>query len=187
MPTSDGPGRLPVFVAPSHHQRSPNSRNHVPGRVAPVRLPPPAKALPPPPIKPHAVPPPRRATFIVSEENHRRERDQSRQQRKNTFICFGISTAAFFLTLILVFSLKSGNILDGWYFLGPHLKIRALCVTDLPLVLLMWRRELPRSQSIPQQLEPRPSTSEGSRCQDWTVVKAGVFCYFPLVNHSVRR
>lgn len=138
MPTSDGPGRLPVFVAPSHatHQRSPG---YVPGRVAPVRSPPPAKAPPPPPIKPHGLPPPRRATFSVSEENQRRERAQSRQQRKNTIICFGISTAAFFLTLILVFSLKSGNILDGQYFqvitelFEP--KRLFLCVTDVLLVL----------------------------------------------------
>lgn len=114
MPTSDGPSRFPVFVAPSHanHQRSPG---YVPGRVAPVRSPPPAKAPPPPPVKPHGLPPPRRATFNVSEANQRREHAQSLQQRKNTFICFGVSTAAFFLTLILVFSLKSGDILDGQY------------------------------------------------------------------------
>lgn len=114
MPTSDGPSRFPVFVAPSHanHQRSPG---YVPGRVAPVRSPPPAKAPPPPPVKPHGLPPPRRATFNVSEANQRRERAQSLKQRKNTFICFGVSTAAFFLTLILVFSLKSGDILDGQY------------------------------------------------------------------------
>lgn len=112
MPTSDGPSRFPVFVAPPHgnHQRSPG---YVPGRVAPVRSPPPAKAPPPPPIKPHGPPPERRATFSLSEENQRRERAQSLQQRKNTLICFGVSIGAFFLTLILVLSLKSGDILDG--------------------------------------------------------------------------
>ena len=112
MPTSDGPSRFPVFVAPPHgnHQRSPG---YVPGRVAPVRSPPPAKAPPPPPIKPHGPPPERRATFSLSEENQRRERAQSLQQRKNTLICFGVSMGAFFLTLILVLSLTSGDILDG--------------------------------------------------------------------------
>nr|XP_033475597.1 cell surface hyaluronidase isoform X1 [Epinephelus lanceolatus] len=111
MPTSDGPSRFPVFVAPPHgnHQRSPG---YVPGRVAPVRSPPPAKAPPPPPIKPHGPPPERRATFNLSEENQRRERAQSLQQRKNTFICFGVSIGAFFLTLILVLSLTSGDVLD---------------------------------------------------------------------------
>ncbi|XP_035514547.1 cell surface hyaluronidase [Morone saxatilis] len=111
MPTSDGPSRFPVFVAPPHanHQRSPG---YVPGRVAPVRSPPPAKAPPPPPIKPHGPPPERQATFSLSEENQRRERAQNLQQRKNTFICFGVSIGAFFLTLILILCLTSGDVLD---------------------------------------------------------------------------
>lgn len=111
MPTNDGPGRLPVFVAPpnGNTQRSPG---YVPGKVAPVRSPPPAKAPPPPPIKPHCPPLARQATFSVSEENQRRERAKSLQQRKNTFICFGVSIAAFFFTLILVLSLSSGDALD---------------------------------------------------------------------------
>uniref|UniRef100_A0AAQ5YBP9 hyaluronoglucosaminidase n=1 Tax=Amphiprion ocellaris TaxID=80972 RepID=A0AAQ5YBP9_AMPOC len=113
MPTSDGPGRFPVFVAPPHgnHQRCPG---YVPGRVAPVRSPPPAKAPPPPPIKPHGRPPAQQTTFSLSVENQRRERAQSlqRKQRKNTLICFGVSLGAFFLTLILVLSLTSGDVLD---------------------------------------------------------------------------
>ena len=115
MPTSDGPSRFPVFVAPPHanHQRSPG---YVPGRVAPVRSPPPAKAPPPPPLKPHGPPPERRATFNLSEENQRRERAQNLQQRKNTFICCGVSVGAFFLTLILIFSLSNGDVLDGQYY-----------------------------------------------------------------------
>ena len=112
MPTSDGPSRFPVFVAPPHgnHQRSPG---YVPGRVAPVRSPPPAKAPPPPPIKPHGPPPERPATFNVSEGNQRREHALGLQRRKNTLICFGVSMGAFFLTLILVLSLSSGEVLDG--------------------------------------------------------------------------
>ncbi|KAM3610535.1 uncharacterized protein V6R79_005289 [Siganus canaliculatus] len=111
MPTSDGPSRLPVFAAPPHanHPRPPG---YVPGRVAPVRSPPPAKAPPPPPMKPHGPPPPRQSTFNVSEETRHREYAQSLQRRKNTFICFGISMGAFFLTLILALSLMSGNVLD---------------------------------------------------------------------------
>ncbi|XP_061674010.1 cell surface hyaluronidase [Syngnathoides biaculeatus] len=111
MPTSDGPSRFPVFAAPpkGSHQRSPG---YVPGRVAPVRSPPPAKAPPPPPIKPHGLPSQRQATFSLSEENQRRERAQSLRLRKNTIICFGVSIGAFFLSLILVLSLTSGDILD---------------------------------------------------------------------------
>uniref|UniRef100_A0A8C9YR89 hyaluronoglucosaminidase n=1 Tax=Sander lucioperca TaxID=283035 RepID=A0A8C9YR89_SANLU len=111
MPTSDGPSRFPVFVAPPHgnHQRSPG---YVPGRVAPVRSPPSAKAPPPPPMKPHGPPPERPVAFNLSEENQRRERAQSLQQRKNTLICFGVSMGAFFLALILVLSLAGGDVLD---------------------------------------------------------------------------
>lgn len=162
MPTSDGPSRFPVFVAPPHanHQRSPG---YVPGRVAPVRSPPPAKAPPPPPIKPHGPPPERRATFSLSEENQRRGRARSLQQRKNTFICFGVSTGAFFLTLILILSLKSGDVLDGQYYelliqmlmlFKSYISIcnssnRSMRFSDLSLIGHTCR-ELPGPQSIPQ-------------------------------------
>lgn len=114
MPTSDGPSRFPVFVAPPHgnHQRCPG---YVPGRVAPVRSPPPSKAPPPPPLKLHGSALQQQTTFSLSEENQHRGRAQSLQQRKNTLICFGVSLGAFFLTLILVLSLKSGHVLDGQY------------------------------------------------------------------------
>ncbi|XP_068594477.1 cell surface hyaluronidase [Brachionichthys hirsutus] len=111
MPTSNGSSRFPVFVAPPHgnHQRSPG---YVPGRVAPVRSPPPSKAPPPPPVKPQGPPPDRRPAIRLSEENRRRERARSLKQRKNAFICFGVSIGAFLLTLILILSLKSGDVLD---------------------------------------------------------------------------
>uniref|UniRef100_A0A8C5GDL4 hyaluronoglucosaminidase n=1 Tax=Gouania willdenowi TaxID=441366 RepID=A0A8C5GDL4_GOUWI len=93
MPASDGPSRypasrFPAFVAPPHshhHQRCPG---YVPGRVAPVRSPPPSKAPPPPPVKPHGLPLDRQATFSLSEENRRRGHAHRLQQRKNTLICF---------------------------------------------------------------------------------------------------
>ncbi|XP_061836545.1 cell surface hyaluronidase [Nerophis lumbriciformis] len=112
MPTSDGPSRFPVFAAPpqGHHPRPPG---YVPGRVAPVRSPPPAKAPPPPPpIKPQGLAPQRQATFSLTDGNQDREHAQSLQQRKNTLICLGVSMGAFLLTLILVLSLTSGDILD---------------------------------------------------------------------------
>ncbi|KAM6930279.1 cell surface hyaluronidase [Xenentodon cancila] len=110
MPTNDGPNRFPVFLAPSHgnHQRCPG---YVPGRVAPVRSPPPAKAPPPPPLKARGSTQEQRPTLGLSEESQLRELAQSLQQKKNTLICCGVSLGAFFLTLILVLSLKSGNVL----------------------------------------------------------------------------
>ncbi|XP_037114733.1 cell surface hyaluronidase [Syngnathus acus] len=110
---SDGPSRFPVFAAPpkGNHQRSPG---YVPGRVAPVRSPPPAKAPPPAPVKTHGLPPNQQATFGLSEENRsRRECAQSLRLRKNTLICFGVSAGAFFFSLILILSLTSGDILDA--------------------------------------------------------------------------
>ncbi|XP_013887034.1 cell surface hyaluronidase [Austrofundulus limnaeus] len=111
MPTSDGSSRFPVFVAPPHgtHTRCPG---YVPGRVAPVRSPPPAKAPPPPPFKPHGPPQQQHPRLSLSEGNHRRGLAQSDQRRKNTLICCGVSLGAFLFTLILVLSLKSGNVLD---------------------------------------------------------------------------
>uniref|UniRef100_A0A665X555 hyaluronoglucosaminidase n=1 Tax=Echeneis naucrates TaxID=173247 RepID=A0A665X555_ECHNA len=108
----DGPSHFPVFVAPHHgnHQRSPG---YVPGRVAPVRSPPPAKAPPPPPLKPHGPPLERPPTFNLAVEGQRRERAQGLQQRKNTMICVGVSMGALLLTIILVLSLTSGEVLDA--------------------------------------------------------------------------
>uniref|UniRef100_A0A8C7DEQ2 hyaluronoglucosaminidase n=1 Tax=Oncorhynchus kisutch TaxID=8019 RepID=A0A8C7DEQ2_ONCKI len=108
MQMSDGPSRVPVFVAPPNgNLRSPGC---VSGRVIPVRSPPPAKAPPPPPLKLIGPPPECRATFNLSEEGQHRERAQV--LRKNTFICFSVSLGAFFLLLILILSLTSGDVLD---------------------------------------------------------------------------
>lgn len=136
MPTSDGPSHFPVFVAPLHanHQRPPG---YVPGRVAPVRLPPPAKAPPPLPVKPHGPPPVHRATFSLSEESRGKERARSLQQRRNTYICIGASTVAFFITLILILSLRSGDVFDGKCSYSAHLTVNVylkLCVINLSLL-----------------------------------------------------
>ncbi|KAI4891650.1 hypothetical protein NFI96_020589, partial [Prochilodus magdalenae] len=104
MQVNNGPGRLPVFMAPSN-----GSAGYTPARVAPVRSPPPTKA--PPPLKPQAPPPARPPAFHLSEARSRREHAQNRQ-RKNTYICAGISFGALLLTLILVLSLMSGDVLD---------------------------------------------------------------------------
>ncbi|XP_076855130.1 cell surface hyaluronidase isoform X2 [Brachyhypopomus gauderio] len=99
-------GHLPVFVAPAN-----GSAGYVPARVAPVRSPTPTKAPPPPPLKPLAPPPTRPPPLHPSEVRVRRERAQNKQ-RKNTYICTGVFLGAFFLTLILILSLTSGDVLD---------------------------------------------------------------------------
>uniref|UniRef100_A0A8C8K761 hyaluronoglucosaminidase n=1 Tax=Oncorhynchus tshawytscha TaxID=74940 RepID=A0A8C8K761_ONCTS len=108
MMSAGGNHRVPDFVAPPNgNLRSPGC---VSGRVIPVRSPPPAKAPPPPPLKLIGPPPECRATFNLSEEGQHRERAQV--LRKNTFICFSVSLGAFFLLLILILSLTSGDVLD---------------------------------------------------------------------------
>ncbi|KAL7836298.1 hypothetical protein AOLI_G00275820 [Acnodon oligacanthus] len=106
MQVNNGPGRHPVFMAPSN-----GSAGYTPGRVAPVRSPPPAKAPPPPPLKPPSLAPARPAAVHLSEAGSWREHAQN-QQRKNAYICTGISLGALLLTIILVLSLTSGDVLD---------------------------------------------------------------------------
>lgn len=97
----------PVFMPPSN-----GSAGYAPGRVVPVRSPPPSKAPPQPPLKPPAPPPARPAALHLSEAWGRRDHTQSRQ-RKNTYICTGCLFGALVLTLILVLSLMPADVLDG--------------------------------------------------------------------------
>uniref|UniRef100_A0A673M209 hyaluronoglucosaminidase n=1 Tax=Sinocyclocheilus rhinocerous TaxID=307959 RepID=A0A673M209_9TELE len=101
----------PIFVAPANGNAQ-RSSGYVPGRIVPVRSPPPAKAPPPPPLKPPVPPPARPSVFNLSEDESRRERAQN-QQRKNTYICVGVFFCVFLLILILVLSLASKDVLDG--------------------------------------------------------------------------
>ncbi|XP_030647265.1 cell surface hyaluronidase [Chanos chanos] len=109
MQVSDGPTR-PVFVAPpnGNSQRSPS---YVPGRIVPVRSPPPPKAPPPPPVKPVIKPPSRPTTFNLSENGQQRERAQS-QLRRNTYICTAVFIGVPFFALILIVGLTSRDVLD---------------------------------------------------------------------------
>uniref|UniRef100_A0A1A8FZ47 Transmembrane protein 2 n=2 Tax=Nothobranchius korthausae TaxID=1143690 RepID=A0A1A8FZ47_9TELE len=115
MLTSNGPSRLPAFVSPTHsnHPRCPG---YLPGRVAPIRSPPPSKSPPPPPLKPRGRSLEQRTTqqttLSLSEENQRRAHTWNLQRRKNALICCGVSLGAFLVTLILVFCLRKGNVLD---------------------------------------------------------------------------
>lgn len=111
MQVNDGPSSHPIFVAPVNGNPQ-RSSGYVPGRIVPVRSPPPTKAPPPPPLKAQATPPARPSVFNLSEDENRRERAQNRQ-RKNTYICVGVFFGLFLLVLILVLSLTSKDVLDG--------------------------------------------------------------------------
>uniref|UniRef100_A0A672MZM9 Transmembrane protein 2 n=1 Tax=Sinocyclocheilus grahami TaxID=75366 RepID=A0A672MZM9_SINGR len=110
MQVSDGPSSHPIFVAPANGNPQ-RSSEYVPGRIVPVRSPPPAKSPPPPPLKPPVLPPARPSVFNLSEDESRRERAQN-QQRKNTYICVGVFFCVFLLILIVVLSLASKDVLD---------------------------------------------------------------------------
>ncbi|XP_048043522.1 cell surface hyaluronidase [Megalobrama amblycephala] len=110
MQVNDGPSSHPIFVAPANGNAQ-RSSGYVPGRIVPVRSPPPAKAPPPPPLKPPAPPPARPSVFNLTVDESQRERSQN-QQRKNTYICVGIFFCVFLLILILVLSLTSEDALD---------------------------------------------------------------------------
>ncbi|XP_051749548.1 cell surface hyaluronidase [Ctenopharyngodon idella] len=110
MQVNDGPSSHPIFVAPANGNAQ-RSSGYVPGRIVPVRSPPPVKAPPPPPLKPPAPPPARPSVFNLTVDESRRENSQN-QQRKNTYICVGISFCVFLLILILVLSLNSEDALD---------------------------------------------------------------------------
>ncbi|XP_016322481.1 transmembrane protein 2 [Sinocyclocheilus anshuiensis] len=110
MQVNDGPSSHPIFVAPANGNAQ-RSSGYVPGRIVPVRSPPPAKSPPPPPLKPPVPPPARPSVFNLSEDESRRERAQN-QQRKNTYICVGVFFCVFLLILIVVLSLASKDVLD---------------------------------------------------------------------------
>lgn len=111
MQVNEGPSSLPIFVAPVNGNAQ-RSSGYVPGRIVPVRSPPPTKAPPPPPLKSQSTPPARPSVFNLTEDESRRERAQNRQ-RKNTYICVGVFFGLFFLVLILILGLTSKDVLDG--------------------------------------------------------------------------
>ncbi len=111
MQVNDGPSSHPIFVAPVNGNAQ-RSSGYVPGRIVPVRSPPPVKCPPPPPLKPPVPPPVRPSVFNLSEDESRREHAQN-QQRKNTYICVGVFFCVFLLILIVVLSLASKDVLDG--------------------------------------------------------------------------
>uniref|UniRef100_W5MTF7 hyaluronoglucosaminidase n=1 Tax=Lepisosteus oculatus TaxID=7918 RepID=W5MTF7_LEPOC len=108
MQVTDGPRHSPVFLPPlnGNSHRSPG---YVPGRIAPVRSPPPPKICPslksPDPQENHT-------SFTFTIEEQRRGRAGERKRRKYTLICFAISVFAFFIALILILSLTTRDVID---------------------------------------------------------------------------
>ncbi|XP_039606665.1 cell surface hyaluronidase isoform X1 [Polypterus senegalus] len=100
MQTSDGVCLSPVFLPPSHGSNQRPS-GYVPGRVVPLRSPPPPK------IKP-CNEGSSTVTFALDERN--RERAAEIKRRKNSFICIAVSLFAFFVVLILFLTLSTRSI-----------------------------------------------------------------------------
>ncbi|XP_076127565.1 cell surface hyaluronidase [Alosa pseudoharengus] len=111
MQVSDGPSHIPMFVPPPNGN-SHRSPGYVPGRIVPMRSPPPPKAPPPPPHKPPAPPPVRPLTFNLSDGGQGRDSMQTQQSNKNALIFTAISTSALFLCLILVLTLTYRDVID---------------------------------------------------------------------------
>uniref|UniRef100_A0A8C4RLB9 Cell migration inducing hyaluronidase 2 n=1 Tax=Erpetoichthys calabaricus TaxID=27687 RepID=A0A8C4RLB9_ERPCA len=100
MQTSDGVCLSPVFLPPSHGSNQRPS-GYVPGRVVPLRSPPPPK------IKPCNE---GSSTVTFASDERNRERAAEIKRRKNSFICIAVSLFAFFIVLILSLTLSTRSI-----------------------------------------------------------------------------
>ncbi|XP_055974733.1 inactive cell surface hyaluronidase CEMIP2 isoform X1 [Sorex fumeus] len=98
-------GHSPAFVQPQNGN-SHRSSGYVPGKVVPLRPPPPPKS--PAAAKFTSIRQEARATFAFSPEEQQAQRDSRKQKRhKNTFICFAITSFSFFVTLAVILGISS--------------------------------------------------------------------------------
>ncbi|XP_008047252.1 transmembrane protein 2 isoform X2 [Carlito syrichta] len=105
MYATDSRGHSPAFLQPqngnSHH-----SSGYVPGKVVPMRPPPPPKSQAS--AKFTSIRQEARATFAFSPEEQQVQRESHKQKRhKNTFICFAITSFSFFLALAVILGISS--------------------------------------------------------------------------------
>nr|XP_054376016.1 cell surface hyaluronidase isoform X2 [Pongo abelii] len=105
MYATDSRGHSPAFLQPqngnSHH-----SSGYVPGKVVPLRPPPPPKSQAS--AKFTSIRREDRATFAFSPEEQQAQRESQKQKRhKNTFICFAITSFSFFIALAVILGISS--------------------------------------------------------------------------------
>ncbi|XP_011825578.1 PREDICTED: transmembrane protein 2 isoform X2 [Mandrillus leucophaeus] len=105
MYATDSRGHSPAFLQPQNGN-SRHSSGYVPGKVVPLRPPPPPKSQAS--AKFTSVRREDRATFAFSPEEQQAQRESQKQKRhKNTFICFAITSFSFFIALAIILGISS--------------------------------------------------------------------------------
>lgn len=111
MHATDSRGHSPAFLQP-HNGNGHRSSGYIPGKVVPLRPPPPPKSQAPtkyPSIRHEA-----RASFAFSSEEQQAQGESRKQKRhKNTFICFAITSFSFFVALAIILGISSKYAPDG--------------------------------------------------------------------------
>ncbi|XP_053558482.1 cell surface hyaluronidase [Bombina bombina] len=110
MQAGDYRGGPPLFHQPqnANHLRS---SGYVPGRIVPLRPPPPPKS--PASDKLNSAGQEAHATFGFSADEQQRHAQIIRRRHKNTLICFAVSSISFFITLAIVLGISSMYSPDG--------------------------------------------------------------------------
>uniref|UniRef100_A0A8C3WU92 hyaluronoglucosaminidase n=1 Tax=Catagonus wagneri TaxID=51154 RepID=A0A8C3WU92_9CETA len=105
MRATDSRGHPPAFLQPQNGS-SHRSSGYVPGKVVPLRPPPPPKSQAS--AKFTSIRQEARATFAFSSEEQQAQRESRKQKRhKNTFICFAITSFSFFVALAVILGISS--------------------------------------------------------------------------------
>ncbi|XP_062936600.1 inactive cell surface hyaluronidase CEMIP2 isoform X2 [Cynocephalus volans] len=105
MYTTDSRGHSPAFLQPQNGN-SHRSSGYIPGKVVPLRPPPPPKSQAS--AKLTSIRQEARATFALSSEEQQAQRESRKQKRhKNTFICFAITSFSFFVALAVILGISS--------------------------------------------------------------------------------
>ncbi|XP_046958079.1 cell surface hyaluronidase isoform X2 [Lynx rufus] len=105
MHATDSRGQPPAFLQPQNGNGH-RSSGYVPGKVVPLRPPPPPKSQAS--AKLTSVRQEARATFAFSPEEQQAQRESRKQKRhKNTFICFAITSFSFFVALAVILGISS--------------------------------------------------------------------------------
>ncbi|XP_074186663.1 cell surface hyaluronidase CEMIP2 isoform X2 [Rhinolophus sinicus] len=105
MHATDSRGHSPAFLQPQNGNGH-RSSGYVPGKVVPLRPPPPPKSQAPakcPSIRQEA-----RTSFAFSPEEQQAQGGSRKQKRhKNTFICFAMTSFSFFVALAVILGISS--------------------------------------------------------------------------------
>uniref|UniRef100_A0A8C9KMQ3 hyaluronoglucosaminidase n=1 Tax=Panthera tigris altaica TaxID=74533 RepID=A0A8C9KMQ3_PANTA len=105
MHATDSRGHPPAFLQPQNGNGH-RSSGYVPGKVVPLRPPPPPKSQAS--AKLTSVRQEARATFAFSPEEQQAQQESRKQKRhKNTFICFAVTSFSFFVALAVILGISS--------------------------------------------------------------------------------